>query len=415
MTEQTTTEPTYKQYIELHNLLFDTDIDVKKYKTETMEHIIDDFLHELEKYGYDGDYSYQSMYWFIKGLKVSKPTITPKEAPKINENKPFKPLDVSLKPTQTRVLKFHFRPDINDKQLKNVFLRPLKPKVSQTFKDELNFVHKAFKSMKNKNISYDEYKRIKYGDLQSDLIDEIKHSIYTNPTNWSIEFSDMSAKTREAVFDMLNSYLTYTLGEMATTNRFEFNFKVNGQWKSKPLTPELYRKLRENFTHKTFIYNAMERDTSYTPNNFSNPEEWDVIDWTLFDAIGVKSINYKKGERKKNGGYFRFINKTTLDLSRYQIFDKLYNLNKKGEKTQRKELNDYCFVYALSQVGFDDSDLNKMRSRFICRHQSPKNVDTVCQEFKIHLIIHDLDDESKHSLIRKQAKNRTNQDEKCSY
>lgn len=398
---------TNEQYLELYNLLFDANIDIKDYEgmeEEIKDDILPELVDELIKYGYDGDYTYQSMYWFIKGLKVSKPSITPKEAPKINENKPFNPSDVTLKPTQTKTLKFHFRPDINDKQLKNVFLRPLNPKVSQSFKDDLNFVHKAFKAMKNKNISYDEYKRIKYGDLQTDLINEITNSLYTNPTNWNIDFSNMSVKTREAIFDMLNNYLSTTLGEMATTYKFEFAFKVNGSWRSKPLTPELYRKLRENFTQKTFIYNAMERDYSYTPNNFSNPEEWDVIDWTLFDAIGVKLINERKGEKQKKGGYFRYINKTDLDLRRYQIFDKLYKMNKKGKKKQRKELNDYCFVYALRQDGFNNDDLNKLRARFCCRYQSPKNINLVCQEFKIHLIIHDLEYKSNHSLIRNQGK-----------
>ena len=123
------TKPTPEQYIELYNLLFDDNLSIKDYEgmeEEIEDDILPEIVDELIKYGYDGDYSYQSMYWFIKGLKVSKPSIAPKEAPKINENKPINPSDVSLKPTQTRVLNFHFRPDINDKQLKNVFLRPLK-------------------------------------------------------------------------------------------------------------------------------------------------------------------------------------------------------------------------------------------------------------------------------------------------
>ena len=60
--------PTNEQCIELYNLLFDTDIDIKDY--EGMEEEIEDdtlpeIVDELIKYGYDGDYSYQSMFWFI--------------------------------------------------------------------------------------------------------------------------------------------------------------------------------------------------------------------------------------------------------------------------------------------------------------------------------------------------------------
>ena len=181
------------QLIELYYILFDVDIGYIDYGNFL------EIVKVLRENGYDGDNNYQSMFWFIKGLKVNKPIITPKEASKLNENKPFEPSNVTLKPTQTRVLKFHYRPDINDKQLQNVFLRPLNPKVSQAFKDELNSVHKAFETMKKDKISYSEYKRIKNGDLQTELIDEITTTIYTNPTNWSIDFFNMSTKTREAL------------------------------------------------------------------------------------------------------------------------------------------------------------------------------------------------------------------------
>ena len=90
-------------------------------------------------------------------------------------------------------------------------------------------------------------------------------------------------------------------------------------------------------------------------------------------------------------------------------------MDKKGKKKLRKELNDYCFVYALHHAGFNIDSLNKMRARFCCRYQSPKNINLVCQEFKIHLIIHDKDDKSKHSLIRNQCKKRTTQDKNYSY
>ena len=174
------TELTNERIIELYNLLFDASIIIEDYEGEEnliRSDLMNELINKLDEYGYDGEYEYQPLFWFIKGLKVTKPSITPKEAPKINENKPFNPTDVTLKPTKTHSLKFHFRPDIKDKQLNDVFLRPLNPKVSQGFKDDLNFVHQAFKTMKKENISYDEYKRIKYGDLQTDLINENANSL----------------------------------------------------------------------------------------------------------------------------------------------------------------------------------------------------------------------------------------------
>ena len=80
------TKPTPEQYIELYNLLFNEDVDIKFYKENGIEELVEEdtmpqIVEELTKHEYNGDYSYQSMYRFIKGLKNNKPTITPKEEP----------------------------------------------------------------------------------------------------------------------------------------------------------------------------------------------------------------------------------------------------------------------------------------------------------------------------------------------
>ena len=66
MTEQTTPtdKPTPEQYIELYNLLFNEDVDIKFYKENGIEELVEEdtmpqIVEELTKHEYNGDYSYQ--------------------------------------------------------------------------------------------------------------------------------------------------------------------------------------------------------------------------------------------------------------------------------------------------------------------------------------------------------------------
>ena len=78
----------------------------------------------------------------------------------------------------------------------------------------------------------------------------------------------------------------------------------------------------------------------------------------MFDAISIVRANPSGSTRKDNrGSFFAYLNRSGLDLIRYQICDTL--VNAKGK--QRKEMKDSCFVYALKQFGIDEDTLNKIR------------------------------------------------------
>ena len=76
-----------------------------------------------------------------------------------------------------------------------------------------------------------------------------------------------------------------------------------------------------------------------------------------------------------------------------------------GKIKQRKELNDSCFVYALKQADVNNDTLNKIRRRIHTRKLGLSKMDAICEEFKLHVIVHDLEDENRNSKFRVKKKN----------
>lgn len=72
--------------------------------------------------------------------------------------------------------------------------------------------------------------------------------------------------------------------------------------------------------------------------------------------IGLKSveiIRLEKSKQNKNGGFFPYINKTKLDLSRYQI----YTQDQAAELKERE----HCFIEALLLSGVDKALVNQVK------------------------------------------------------
>ena len=274
----------------------------------------------------------------------------------------------------------------------------IKPKTAE-FKDELNYVNKVFHRMRKQGIkSYNEYKELQHGELQQDLIDEIFETLDKSPSKWFIDFSNMTVKTREAIFDKLKGWLNDVLGERATSERFLIRFNIGGNYRTKPLTSERFRSLMERFTKKSFVYSAEFKDNSFSFENVSDAVETDTIEWAFFDGIGIEPLKEREGSKLKSGSFFKYINLTDIDLSMCQIFNHLYKDG--NEHMQREELNDNCFIYALKQLGMNESDLSIMRQRMFIRYQTPKYLNALCQELHIKVIIHDLEDVNRHSKVR---------------
>ena len=202
----------------------------------------------------------------INRLKPLPPKLTPDEAHKnlkrhdyetehfnyLNKLKKQKRFDIDDKLNELR----------DDNNVKKAERLSKEPK-SAEFKDELKHVHDVFHRMRKEGIkSFNEYKEFQYGELQQDLIDKVFETLDMTPSKWYIDFSSMTIKTREAIFDKLKSWLNNVLGEMMSTQHFLIRFNVNGKYTTKTLTSERFRSLMERFTKKSFVYCAEFQDNS---------------------------------------------------------------------------------------------------------------------------------------------------------
>ena len=103
--------------------------------------------------------------------------------------------------------------------------------------------------------------------------------------------------------------------------------------------------------------------------------------------------SYESYSRKDNRAeLFPYINLTDLDLSEYQIY------------TTPTECKDNCFMHAVIQHGYKDIDYNLMRMRMQTRKMGLRKLDDICIEFKLHVVIHDLEQTNGNCIFRVNGK-----------
>ena len=219
---------------------------------------------------------------------------------------------------------------------------------------------------------YKEWKRNNSEDVQKSIVDEQYESLMNDPLNGVFSFEGLTNDGRRHAFPLLKEWLTDVVGGQVLEKKYKFCFKVNGQWYSKPLTPELYDEMMSKFSEESLLYSIDKTFKDY----ISDPAVYDLPEWSLFDAVSIKEVR-KKGNNEVSGDFFPFVNRTCINLERYQIFDSIG-----VEGKQRKELNDCCFVYSLMGI-VDDNVLNSMRLRINNRNLNQKDVRCLCEEFGI--------------------------------
>ena len=246
-----------------------------------------------------------------------------------------------------------------------------------------------------------EWLRNKDAPANDEKINEFIDSIEINSV---IDLQKLNRDERDKAFDRMKQKLEELLGDLAITDKFLIHYRINGQWKTRTLTTEIYKQLMDSLDKKEFIYGKEAFESSYI--HFSDSPEEGLFKLVYFDAISITPVKESGNTRKDNrSSFFPYLNKSDIDLSRYQIFDTIVKKNKKGEEKQRKELNDSCFVYALKQYGICEDILNKIRMRIHTRKFGLSKMDAICEEFKLHVIVHDLEDENHNSKFRVNKKN----------
>ena len=76
-----------QNYIDLMNNFYDSDLTTDDFNNDEFNDIVSDFINDLTEAGYDGNNDLNSIYWFIKGLKLPPPSIQ-----RYDQTKEFKSL-----------------------------------------------------------------------------------------------------------------------------------------------------------------------------------------------------------------------------------------------------------------------------------------------------------------------------------
>lgn len=120
-------------------------------------------------------------------------------------------------------------------------------------------------------------------------------------------------------------------------------------------------------------------------------EEVDLVEYgsdSLMEIAvdGIKKLNIKKLDtpkkifKNKNGKLFKYINKTNINLERYQILN---------EESNNEIVKENCLIYALERLGVDESDLNAVKlSHEIGSYIAVKDLKEISNIIKYTIVLH---------------------------
>ena len=276
---------------------------------------------------------------------------------------------------------------------KNKFINSVDDKHSV---DDIDVNNKEKRISKYKEQIHDSF--IKWS-RNRDVVNELMKPLNTSPTNWCIKFDGLNDECKRMLFPLLKSFWKENIETLSAKDKYKIGYKVNGQWHYRQLTPEVYNKLMENFDEKHFIFDL----DDIPPEYFYEKGSEELPYWSLFSELSFTTFKDIKHNKDNGGSFFKYLVKDNCPriitdyLKRLQIFDSLVDeiksKNNKKRYEQRDELNDCCFIYALKQTGkYDESTLNQMRLRIQNRYLSQGSIESLCQEFKIHIKLTSIDE-----------------------
>ena len=271
----------------------------------------------------------------------------------------------------------------------------------QKRQQRIHELHDIYNKQRDKEEGFYEWLRNKDTPADEENIQAFLDSIHLDSV---IDFSTLNRNEREKVFEAMKARFEEVFGTLEITNNFLIHYRINGQWKSRTLTTDMWRQLMETLDNKEFVYSKESIDSGLM--KFSDEAEDGIFKFVYFDAISITPINDEHKRRKDNrSSFFKYFNTTDIDLSRYQIFPSIVRFDKKQRPKQIKELNDSCFIYALKVHGVSCDVLDKLRLRINTRKLGTAKMDALCDEFKIHAVVKDLEYTNDHTKFRVNGKN----------
>ena len=205
--------------------------------------------------------------------------------------------------------------------------------------------------------------------------------------------------------------MEYILNLPITTPVF-FDLIQNGKYHSFKATPEKINTIIKCLESRNF-----DEIISETP--LSSDPPLNIENVIHVSGFGIRV--YPSGQQNyqnRAGSFFNYVVKENIPncikklLERYQIFSSL--VDSKGNR--KVELEDCCFVYSLKVSGqFPENVLNQIRLKIQNRYLPLKCIEEICNEFKIHLIMHYITDDINQQVTLNNKKHIGVKQEEASY
>ena len=238
------------------------------------------------------------------------------------------------------------------------------------------------------NMSFNEYSRIK----DKDRINELIEFLHSDHKEWFIDFTKFKSSSLDTIKPYIVDWFENKIGTMRMNEHCVLQFRINREWKSVPMNGTNYHQLLDKLKSGSFVYD-MEKLPTFEYQAGKPIKE--LPEWSLFDAIRIAPINKYKSSYRDNGGhFFEYLADENLPQSAkdYLVMFQIFTTLSVDGKTQRSELDDCCFIYAVKQTGqFTEEELNLMRLRVRARYLSVGKIDAVAEEFKFKVFVNRID------------------------
>ena len=152
--------------------------------------------------------------------------------------------------------------------------------------------------------------------------------------------------------------------------------KQKGQWVFKSSNDKYYT-LSDTTRHRLSHYlKSMDIvGGHYEQNSFSDAEF--LADFKVVDYYDIEYVEKKHKNSTKNGAFFKYINMTKFDFSRYGIFNNI----------DANNYNDTCLVDALRNGGLSEEKLEQVKLMVKNRNIPNKDIKAIAELIKCKIII----------------------------
>ena len=256
---------------------------------------------------------------------------------------------------------------------------------AETWRANVDKERKAFRKAHH-NMNYNEYTEAVKNSTA--LIGKLTADLKEDKKAWEVDFLQYKPEDLDEIKTLLVDWWKNKIGDLAANDKYKLQFRIKGDWKTVTLK-DFYSQMLEKLEKGSFIYD-MEKMPTFEYE--AGKQITELPEWSLFDAIRIVPVVRYNGVNKDNGGhFFKYLANSDLrpeileTLTKLQIFT---TLTLDG-KTQRPELDDNCFIYAVKQTGkFTEEQLNLMRMRVRSRYLSLKSINEIANEFKFGVNVH---------------------------